>query len=359
MVRRRWWKFDGRGNRVNGSPRFREHRRIGLSPRGERILNGIGAAVLAVLAIGWSWTIAGAALADDETRDAASAVSLATSLTGSDVPVSAYVTDALISAFARPATGDSVGPFARTGASAPGSAMGLDDRSAFARGAMHVASRVSEFVRPLFSFNGLRVVPLGARENGRIGAYRIGRWPTEGRKDVKVRYEPPSGFIEVTPANQDTYVSEHFRLRDFLTHDQQNVWPKYLVLEPRLIQKLELVIEELKQMGHSVTAVTVMSGFRTPQYNSRGGETSGRADLSRHMYGDAADIFVDNDRNNVIDDLNGNGRVDIGDSRVIRDAADRVERRYPELIGGVGVYPSASGHGPFTHIDTRGYRARW
>lgn len=359
MVRRTWWKFDGRGNRVNGSHRGGEMRRIGLSPRGERILNGVGGAVIAILAIGWSWTIAGAALADEETRDAARSVSLATSLTGADVPVSAYVTDALISAFARPAAADSVGPFARRRDSTPASALGLDNRSELAKGAMRVASRVSEFVRPLVSFKGLNVVPLSERQNGRIGSYRIGRWPTEGRTNVKVRYEPPSGFIEVTPANQDTYVSEHFRLRDFLTHDQKNVWPKYLVLEPRLIEKLELIVEELKAMGHPVTNVTVMSGFRTPQYNSGGGETKGRADLSRHMYGDAADIFVDNDRNGMIDDLNRNGRADIGDSQVIRDAADRVERRNPELIGGVGVYRAASGHGPFTHIDTRGYRARW
>ena len=29
------------------------------------------------------------------------------------------------------------------------------------------------------------------------------------------------------------------------------------------------------------------------------------------------------------------------------------------LLGGVGVYATCCGHGPFTHIDVRGYRARW
>lgn len=362
-MRRKWWKFDGRGNGVNGArhnrSRARVPGRIGFSPRAERILNLVGASVIALLAVGWSWAIAGAALADSETKAGARAVSLATSLTGSDVPVSAYVTNALLSVLARPAEGDSVGPFARKRDSTAGGRLGMGEKSDLAKGAARVASRFSEIGRALVSFNGLRVVPLSARENGRIGSYRIGRWPTEGRAAVRARYEPPSGFIEVTPANQDTYVSEHFRLRDFLTRDQQDVWPKYLVLEPRLIEKLELVIDELRKMGHDVQHVTVMSGFRTPQYNSGGGNTSGRADLSRHMYGDAADVFVDNDRNNMIDDLNGNGRADVGDSRIIRDAADRVERNRPELIGGVGVYVAASGHGPFTHIDTRGYRARW
>ena len=38
---------------------------------------------------------------------------------------------------------------------------------------------------------------------------------------------------------------------------------------------------------------------------------------------------------------------------------DRVEAAHPELIGGAGIYPAGPGHGPFIHIDTRGYRARW
>jgi len=25
----------------------------------------------------------------------------------------------------------------------------------------------------------------------------------------------------------------------------------------------------------------------------------------------------------------------------------------------VGIYPGNAAHGPFAHIDTRGYRARW
>jgi hypothetical protein len=44
-------------------------------------------------------------------------------------------------------------------------------------------------------------------------------------------------------------VSEHFRLADFLTHDQQTVWPKYLVLNESLVDKLELVIQELRARG--------------------------------------------------------------------------------------------------------------
>jgi hypothetical protein len=44
---------------------------------------------------------------------------------------------------------------------------------------------------------------------------------------------------------------------------------------------------------------------------------------------------------------------------VVANAAARVEARYPALVGGIGIYKACCGHGPFTHVDVRGYRARW
>jgi hypothetical protein len=198
---------------------------------------------------------------------------------------------------------------------------------------------------------------------GKIGEYRIGFWPGERRKPVakalSLAYANPDGFIEVTPENADTHVSEHFRLRDFLTHDQQGVWPKYLVLRAPLVDKLELVISQLEARGTPVRHMSVMSGFRTPQYNARGGERSGRSDVSRHMYGDAADVFVDNDGDGRMDDLNRDGRIDYRDAQVILDAVEHVERMHGDLVGGVGVYRATRAHGPFAHVDVRGNRARW
>lgn len=199
-------------------------------------------------------------------------------------------------------------------------------------------------------------VPFSEKRNGYLNGYRIGRWATEsaGRSD---RYAPPSGFIEVTPDNQDLAVSEHFRLRNFLTKDQFSVWPKYLALDLRLVDKLELVVQELNAMGVRAERVAVMSGFRTPAYNGPG--EGGRAQLSRHTYGDASDLWIDNDGDGYMDDLNGDGRRDTGDAQVVLRAVERVERRYPELTGGAGVYRDNGAHGPFIHIDARGYRARW
>jgi uncharacterized protein YcbK (DUF882 family) len=227
-------------------------------------------------------------------------------------------------------------------------------------GIYKLAIQMKQATQAIRDLSLVTLVPFAQKKQGRIGLYYLGRWPFEGGGTPKTSaYANPNGFIEVNPQNANTFVSSHFRLRDFLTKDQPNVWPKYLLLNPKLLDKLELTIQELQAMGHPVKRMQVMSGFRTPNYNVSGGNMQGRANLSRHMYGDASDVFVDNDGNGVMDDLNGDGRVDVRDAEVILAAADRVERKYPALVGGVGVYSACCGHGPFTHIDVRGYRARW
>lgn len=227
-------------------------------------------------------------------------------------------------------------------------------------GIYRIAVELGKARRAVQDLSLVNLVPFAEKKGSKIGLYYIGNWPYEkGGTPRSPAYANPAGFIEVTPENKSARVSEHFKLADFLTKDQPAVWPKYLVLEPKLIDKLELVIQELEAQGHPVKHVQIMSGFRTPYYNHAGGNTGGRANLSRHMYGDAADVFVDNDRNGTLDDLNGDGRVDVADAEVIARAAERVEAKHPALVGGVGIYKACCGHGPFTHVDVRGYRARW
>jgi hypothetical protein len=209
--------------------------------------------------------------------------------------------------------------------------------------------------------DGLRLitlVPFAAKKAGLIGDYRLGHWPYERGGAPSIAYANPAGFVEVTRENRGLAVSPHFTLGDFLTKDQPAVWPKYLLLEAGLVDKLELVIEELGRDGYPVTHLAIMSGFRTPRYN-QGGDTGGRSSISRHMYGDATDVFVDNDRNGWTDDVNRDGRVDVRDAEVVARAAERAEARHPALVGGVGIYHATGAHGPFTHIDVRGRKARW
>lgn len=199
--------------------------------------------------------------------------------------------------------------------------------------------------------------PFGEKQGEMLGSYRLGLWPSE-RWMMARNYWNPSGFVEVTPEQVELPLSTHFRLGEFLTHAQGDIWPKYVVLEEVLIDKLELVLADLAANGVAVDHVRVLSGFRAPYYNDRlSGEGAARA--SRHQYGDAADVVIDADGNGSMDDVNGDGRVDLNDARAILRAVERVEQRYPELVGGTGVYAAMGPSGPFVHVDVRGTSARW
>jgi uncharacterized protein YcbK (DUF882 family) len=363
--------------------------RAGLSRKGERRLEITFGILIYALAVGWVWSLSHlrtSAIASGDTRGSAAArtaATIASALTSANAPSTAYLTDATLTALfesARGASGklragidtsaenvipDSLPPGAEIRYSTGGDVAPKDTEPSGA-GVWSIALAIGNAIRPISDFSVITELPFSAKSGGKIGLYYIGSWPAEkGKKAAKPKKAPPSsyanpsGFIQVTQNTADTYVSEHFKLRDFLTHDQPNVWPKYLVLQLKLVDKLELVLADLSAHGVDISGVRVMSGFRTPQYNAGGGNTQGRAALSRHMFGDASDIFIDSNHDGVMDDLNHDGRITMTDSKVIEAAVDRVEAAHPELIGGAGIYPAGPGHGPFIHIDTRGYRARW
>lgn len=193
------------------------------------------------------------------------------------------------------------------------------------------------------------MVPFAAKTGSFLNGYRIGAYLAER---FSGRREQPAGFLEVQPTDLGLRVSKHFQLSDFLTHDSQTeVWPKYLALDPRLLDKLELVVAQVARTRHvsqdSVFAVDVHSGFRTPAHNAH---VLRAARDSRHQYGDAADIVID---------ANGDGKITSADDRLIAIAVDSVEQAHPELIGGLGLYTSARYRTPYVHIDARGTRSRW
>jgi hypothetical protein len=210
--------------------------------------------------------------------------------------------------------------------------------------------------RQPFAF--VTLVRFSDKRNGRLGSYRVGTWPAEVRAPRSEAYGLPSGFIEVTERHANLPISENFRLRDFLDRNQSTVWPKALVLDERLVDKLELIITELQRTGNVRAKLLVLSGFRTP-VTTAGGARSRRSPESRHQYGDAADVIVDGDGDGRMDDLNGDGRVDIRDTRLLIHAIQAVESRHPELVGGIGMYRTGSVRGPFVHVDARGTSVRW
>ena len=87
-----------------------------------------------------------------------------------------------------------------------------------------------------------------------------------------------------------------------------------------------MVLQSIR--SHFGAAVTINSGYRTPQYNTKVGGVA----HSQHCYGTAADITV-----------RGQKPVDV---------AAYARKIMPDW-GGVGIY------GSFCHIDVRETKADW
>jgi uncharacterized protein YcbK (DUF882 family) len=190
------------------------------------------------------------------------------------------------------------------------------------------------------------MVPFEEKVGAQLHGYRIGTYIAErfGRQD----HERPEGFLEIRPENLDLHVTKHLRLADFVTHDDQaDVWPKYVVLNPRLLDKLELVFADLGGKARPNLDVDVHSGFRSPSHNAH---VRRSATDSRHQYGDAADVAID---------VDGDGKITMIDELLVMLAVDRVEEKHPELAGGLGMYISRRYPSPYLHIDARGKRRRW
>lgn len=200
------------------------------------------------------------------------------------------------------------------------------------------------------------MIPFSQLKGEYLKGYHIGKYPAFPLKNLSI-YKPPSGFIEVTTENEDTLVSPHFKLKQFLCK-QKGGYPKYIVLREKLLLKLELVLGEVNDKGYTAQTLHVMSGYRTPFYNG----AIGNVKYSRHVYGGAADIFIDeNPKDGMMDDLNKDGKTDYKDAAVVYDIIDGLYGKpwYEIFTGGLGRYRKTADHGPFVHVDVRGFRARW
>ena len=113
-------------------------------------------------------------------------------------------------------------------------------------------------------------------------------------------------------------LSANFKVREFACRSGADA----VLIAPRLVMVLESI------RAHFGVAVTINSGYRTPEYNAKVGGVA----RSQHCYGTAADIVV-------------KGQTP--------EAVAAFARTLMPDWGGVGVYKS------FTHIDVREARADW
>lgn len=191
------------------------------------------------------------------------------------------------------------------------------------------------------------LVPRAEKTGSTLNGYRIGYY--RGDRARRSDPEAPVGFVEIDAASSDLPVSEHLRIADFITKDNQSTWPRYAAVDPRLLDKVELVLAEIStwtgSSSASDVAFDVRSSFRTPEHNRL---VPSAARDSRHQLGDAIDLAVD---------ANRDGRINYKDNKLVQMAVDIVEKQHPDLVGGMGNYIRAGRS--WVHIDARGKRVRW
>ncbi len=197
--------------------------------------------------------------------------------------------------------------------------------------------------------------PSSALVDGVLNGYRIGPSPP-GHPRRPEFYQPPAGFIEVREDMLGLRLSPHFTLGQFLCK-QKSDYPKYIALRESLLVMLEGLLGEVRRRGYPAATFGVISGYRTPWYNKRIGNVAN----SRHVYGDAMDLFVDLDGDGRLDDMDRDGDRDLQDVTVLYEIATdyMATQAQAGANGGVGRYRQTHRHGGFVHVDTRGYPARW
>ena len=117
----------------------------------------------------------------------------------------------------------------------------------------------------------------------------------------------------------DGKVSKHFRVREFASKDGADE----VLIDDDLLTLLEAIRSEAGDK-----AITINSGYRSPEHNAAVGGVSN----SQHVKGTAADIVVED-----TDPL----------------TVGQIAEHFLNKKGGIGVYQT------FTHVDTRTTRSRW
>lgn len=113
-------------------------------------------------------------------------------------------------------------------------------------------------------------------------------------------------------------LSSNFKVSEFACKDGSDT----VLVAPRLVMVLQTIRD------HFGASVTISSGYRTPQYNTKVGGVA----HSQHCYGTAADIMV-----------KGQKPADVA----------AYARKIMPSWGGVGIYST------FTHVDVREVRSDW
>ena len=121
-------------------------------------------------------------------------------------------------------------------------------------------------------------------------------------------------------------LEKNFKLQEFMCRDGTSVPEDMMANVEKLAKNLQVLRDYIEK------PITIISGYRTPEYNKK----CGGVKKSQHLLAKAADIIV-------------SGMT----SLEVRDTIIKLIKQGKMDPGGVGLYPT------FTHYDIRGFNARW
>lgn len=195
--------------------------------------------------------------------------------------------------------------------------------------------------------------------------YIIGKYPVIPKSGktfyFKERYTHPKYFfiwdasLENFPISKNMVYSDLVIKPDAEKPDQPRPprATKVFTLSYETLINFDKIIDITKQ-NTNFKKVTILSYYRTPEYN----RSIGASSFSRHIYGDGIDWFIDeNPLNDEMDDLNQDGKITKEDGKpFVQAIIDLVGERKIDPCG-TGVYFTKKGAS--LHYDSRGHLARW
>lgn len=234
-------------------------------------------------------------------------------------------------------------------------------------------------------FQFLSPIASSAMQRGVLDGYQIGEYPDPADPAIGQRYKLESNWHETHP---DRYrvppffyrvdslmkglsISPHITLGHFtIDYPWHSLgMPQYVAIDLNLVEKLEDMILLIHADGKiKLTGLKPIYGFRPPVFNLGTIETAPESTLkvpfSMHQFGRAIDFIIDEDGDDIMDDLNGDGVINIHDAAAIMHYVNVLDRKYRSegqwaKVGGAGLYERHDFTGriqtPYIHVDTRGF----
>lgn len=210
---------------------------------------------------------------------------------------------------------------------------------------------------------------------GQIEGYPIGVYPSETAsntpsivRDHAEAYAPPRLFYRIDESTGLSILAPHVSLvllNPPAIPGEDSGDARYIAFNKRMERFWSAFNQIAMEEGLDAHGLRVLRGYVSPNERARllrqGVEIS---EFSRHLYGDAVAIVLDNNRETYrteprMGDLNKDGRGDLADVEILAAVAEKTMKE-TGMWGGIGICGTYEGPGPSTgtpylHIDLRGW----